>query len=316
MIFDNVESDVENVGENTGPEDHYINNFWPSGNQGSILVTTRYKNSLGQFLGDVEEMQKLKNQDAVDLLFELSRRTRSTDSEEDAEKICSRVDYLPLAIAHVAWKIDEDTLSLKEYLEIYTNMDLIQYKPLVGPLTLYPYGLLSVWAMNFERLEKGTQFLLEILAFLDPAKVQEKLLLEGAASSGDPRLRFISSKKRFLQERTKLTHSILISINADLEQIWMHRLVQESCHIRMDAPRRQSAFEAAFNLLRSVWPVPERHYRHRPELWVAQQEYLPHITSLAHRFQESLDEYDGDLEFEREIEASQSFAELLYNGAW
>ena len=227
-----------------------LDDFWPAGNRGSILVTTRDKAALGQFTAGIREVQKLEEKDAVDLLMKLSRQPPGPLEHENAAKICARVDYLPLAIGAAAFIIHSDSLSFAEYLSGYSNRDLIvESKPLGGPTTQYAHSLASVWNMNFTRLDKETRFLLDTLAFLDPDKIQEDLVAEGASKCGDPHLKFLGSAKKFLHYRGKLCHSILVHRNPRLKQIWIQRLVQESCHIRMDKTTRQVAFDAAFHIV-------------------------------------------------------------------
>lgn len=84
----------------------------------------------------------------------------------------------------------------------------------------------------------------------------------------------------------------------------------------MDKIASQAAFDAAFGIVHSMWPVPERHNRQRPELWVVQQKYLPHIASLAQQYKRSQEEDEFDRELANPLKATPSFAELLYNGAW
>lgn len=187
LIFDNADDEQEM---------NLLDDFRPPGNRGSIFVTTRDKSARGKFTGGIRELQKLEEKDAVNLLIKLSRQRSEPHERKDAANVCARVDCLPCAISTAAFIIHNDSLSFAEYLSVYSNRDLIiESKPLGGPTTQYAHSPTSVWSMNFTWLDKETRFLLNILAFLDPDKIQESLIAEGALKCGDDHLDFIRTPK-------------------------------------------------------------------------------------------------------------------------
>src|ERR1700753_2951958 len=64
LIFDNVDTTKEGS----------IDEFWPSGDRGSILVTARDESSLGQFTGTVHHLQNLSEDEGIKLLMQLSKK--------------------------------------------------------------------------------------------------------------------------------------------------------------------------------------------------------------------------------------------------
>lgn len=49
-------------------------------------------------------------------------------------------------------------IALDDYLEEYTNIDLIRKsKPLTGPEAYYPFNLATVWSAQFAHLDKETR---------------------------------------------------------------------------------------------------------------------------------------------------------------
>ena len=293
--------------------------FWPVGDYGSILITSRDEVILGTLASAGKKIGPLKEENAVDLLLKTSTHLNTPANRGYACKIAERVDYVPLGLSQAALFIRINSLSLQDYLEAYSNRQLIQDSvPMPGPAWVYEHSLSTVWNMNFENLDQDTQTLVSILAFLDPDKVKESLISEGASHSKDSRLKFIGGSKSFIKCRAKLSRSVLVYRNEDLQILWMHRLVQETCHLRMSSSSRQEAFELAFDILNQVWPVAERHNRHRPELWTFQQECIPHIASISRYYRESLEsgaEEDENATYDP-LKPPEAFAELLYNAAW
>ena len=307
MVFDNADG---------ADEIDLLDDFWPSGARGSVLITTRNKEVLGQFTGTIHRLEKFGENEAIDLLIKLSHRESNKKDRENAAKICARVDYLPLAISATAIRIDTDEITFSEFYEENTNVDLIkQPSAAQGPETRYQHSLSTVWGQNFDRLEFEARQLLCVLAFLDPDKIQEILLSEGAQKSRSSEMQFIRTPKRFSVHRSQICRSGLVDRNPDLKQLWMHRLVSDDCQIRMTEETSQTAFRMAFEIVKEMWPVPERHNRHDRALWEVQQEYVQHIMALAQHYRQSHlgDEYG---EFYPPLEAPLAFAELLYNGAW
>lgn len=87
----------------------------------------------------------------------------------------------------------------------------------------------------------------------------------------------------------------------------------------MDSEGHQDAFDAAFNLVVNIWPVPERHNRQNREIWPMQQQIVPHIERLAeyYRVFQGDDEDEGwESPSQKPLIASREFAELLYKGGW
>jgi hypothetical protein len=310
LVFDNVD---------VSKEENIIDRFWPAGAHGSILLTARNEAALGQFTGTIEVVGNLDESDAVDLLLNLSKKPDNHTNRESAQKICSRIASHPLAVSSVAGLVKSNQTSLDEYLEQYTNIDLImKSKPMAGPEAPYKFSLATVWSAQFASLEAEPLLLLNILSFLDPDGMQEKFFSEGAQKSGLSILRKFASSKKLSTMRENLCTRGLIFRNEDIRKMWMHRLIQDYCHFRMDRSAFQNAFYGAFNLIANTFPVPERHHRHNPELWPAQQGLIHHIQRLAECYHASqMSEDNGDEEeIYKPLMANRDLAELWYNGAW
>lgn len=111
-----------------------------------------------------------------------------------------------------------------------------------------------------------------------------------------------------------------MSWNDSLRVMWVHRLVQETSHIRMGPEESQKAFQQACNILYAAWPQQEWHNRRQHKLWEDQETIIHHIVSLGNFYQSRVLDGQSDsaeaAAIEPELQATQRFAELLYLGAW
>lgn len=307
LIFDNADgADKEDLFEE----------FWPAGGRGSILITSRditlHTNVGGEILSGLTEAS------AVDLLIKLTRpqwpgsdNDRPKHEEDAAHHIVARVGFLPLGITQAARIIINDSSLLADFLEAYNDRELILNSETVKlvnkPGERYSFNLSTVWNMSFETLERDQQEFLNVISFLDPDRIQLQLLCEGSAKAvknGCGSLTFMDDIRKVTRCKGPVVRSSLVTQNEKLRELWMHRLVQQSCHLRMTAADRQASFDMAFAMVKYMWPVPARDNRHRVDLWPTQQAYFAHVQSLAQFYEESQEE-------PRPLCAAPTFAELL-----
>lgn len=260
--------------------------------------------------------------EGVKLLFQISKRPVNAEEEANAEEIVSRLDYLPLGIVTAASSIEINGWSHKEYIEVYNPAEVIQKsKPLKGPEYRYSYSLSTVWDIELKRLKDnpGLWHLLHVLAFFDPDKIHENILLQMVGK--DKKLAFknayLQSEVQFVRIRAKLTRGgpIVRNERIDDNQLRIHRLFQQRCHLEMTSKERQEAFDFALRLIHLSWPVPERHNRQNSALWEIQQKYVSHILSLKRYYVESQNPDKTENPFPA-LKTSAVYAELLYNGGW
>lgn len=103
--------------------------------------------------------------------------------------------------------------------------------------------------MGFESLERDQQIFLNLISFLDPDRIQLELLSEGSAKAvknGRGLLSFMDDIRKVNKCKGPVVRSSLVTQNEKLRELWMHRLVQQSCHLRMLAADRQASFDMAF----------------------------------------------------------------------
>ena len=307
LVLDNADST---------DKDEFFDEFWPAGEYGSILITSRdttlYKRVGGEVLSGLAERS------AVTLLLQLcrpqgrdGRREVSCHETEAALRIVEHLGYLPLAITHVAEVIVKDSCLLSDFLEAYNDREILEcsrsVKSIGKPGEKYPLDLSTVWNMSFETLGYEQQVFVNLISFLDPDRIQLELVIEGAAravSRGIESLSFIDNVSKMNRCKGPVVKSSLVTQNEDLRELWMHRLVRQSCHWRMTPKDRQAAFEMAYWVVKTKWPVPARDNRHRIDLWPTQQAYFAHVQSLAQL-------YDKSQQEPTPLIANPDFAELI-----
>jgi hypothetical protein len=312
MIFDNADGDDK---EELLPE------YWPKAERGSILITSRDFRLIAQ-LGGIE-LTVLDEESAVTLLLKMTRFNGSKldDNElkeetEAARKIVKRIDQLPLGINQAANLILNDSCTFSEFLEAYSNRELIEDSEevrLISHGSTYQYSLRTVWNMNFDRLSKDSRSLIKLMSFLDPDRIQMKHLANGVSKANESTLSFIDSAYKRNKCKSALLQSSLVTQSEKHKELRMHRLVQASCHLRMDLAERRQSFKNALTLVKHCWPVPPRVAIYNPALWDEQQALLPHVQSLCTYYVASCKE--GKPLLPHEI-VDWDFASLLYEAGW
>ena len=307
LIFDNADSQ---------DKDQLFEEFWPAGPNGSVLVTSRDTTLAASIGGEI--LTGLAQESAVALLVKLTKpqwqgtgEERSSLEVAAALRIVAHVGYLPIGIIQAAKIIVNDCCLLSDFLDAYNDRELIEgldtLKSTVKPGDNYPLNLSTVWNMSFETLEEEQQIFLNVISFLDPDRVQLQLLWEGAANAvkkGVSSLAFMDNVRKLNKCKGPVVRSSLVTQNETLRELWMHRLVQHSCHLRMSPDVRQESFDKAFWVVKAMWPVPARDNRHRVDLWPTQQAYFAHVQSLAHF-------YDQSQQASTPLQAGPEFADLL-----
>ncbi|KAI1740720.1 TPR-like protein [Xylaria scruposa] len=314
MVIDNADGD---------DKEELFKEYFPSGDHGSVLITTRDSRLIAQKGG--VELTVLDEESAVSLLRTMSRfnADKLDDKERDEEleaalNIVRRIDCLPLAITHAANLILSDSCTFLEFFEAYNNRELIQDCEEVRSVNhssgaTYRYSLRTVWNMNFDRLDLGPQSLIMILSYMDPDRVQLRHLTDGVEKAKEPTLDFMSNAYKRNKLKTQLLRSSLVTQSEKHKELRMHRLVQASCHLRMDLAERRQSFAHAITIIKHCWPIPQRSAIYDPALWDSQQSLLPHVQSLCAHYVSS---YKDGNPLIPDDTVNWDFAAILYEAGW
>ncbi|KAF2189239.1 tetratricopeptide repeat domain protein [Zopfia rhizophila CBS 207.26] len=266
IIFDNVDE----------PDDLY--DYWPIDGRGSILITSRDPLSKTAHSVDAPsvDLNPFNPDEARKLL---QRLTRMNNDGEAALQICDLLGGLPLAISQMAQIIRRQYLSYSTFLDLYN--DDTQRKELYKTNTIqratYRHNLASVWA--FESLSPHARSLLEIIGFLDPDCIQERLLMKAAEKLAP--FEYPDTLATFYVARAQLVQAANIKLNTDTNDISVHRLVQEAIRSQMTDDRTKEAVHYTTTLLVTCWPPLDVANKHATKRWKECQALFPHVLRLS-----------------------------------
>ena len=221
MIVDNADdSEVFFDSAGSGPT---LSKYIPDCSHGALLVTTRNKEvgvklTKGRGLIEIPEMDKDESKELISKGME-----GNIDDETAIEKLTELLEYLPLALAQAAAFMQQNTLSISEYLEIYEE----------GPETLInllsvpfegqgrdnevPNPVAATWIISFNQIHRTNTRAAEmmcLMACVDRQSVPQVLLRNPDESLLD-----------FKEARGVLIAFSLIHIDRNLDNCSTHRLV-------------------------------------------------------------------------------------------
>jgi hypothetical protein len=289
VIFDNVD---------TQESKEVLNEFWPGGERGSVLITSR-DGTFNIKAARTRHLPRMDETSSVELLLnsaDLASTSTQVSHEEQsaARSIVRKVGYVPIAINQAAQLIMsagnslnpiaefDDAYSLRELLEDSEDASFTQM--VMG----YQHTLATVWEMSFKRLDLDQIHLLNVMSFLDPDRVQLSILKQVVQQTATTGAGLLKTDRAFIRARAGLLKCSLIEQNEQLGQLRIHRVIQASCHLHMDEPTYQQAFATAFGTIEACWPVTPAQKRHDKGLWTEQQACLEHVQSLSQHFRERL----------------------------
>lgn len=165
--------------DNADDDDVPLEKYFPKGNRGNILVTTR--NPAYKFYGTGKypqyyEFRGLELEESTRLLLRASNRPSPWDStcEGFASAITKALGHLALAIIHAGAAIRDKLCNLQDYLEYFTrSRQRIRRAKLTEKSSSSEATVYATWEICYHRLEqRGTEAsldaieLLNVLAFL------------------------------------------------------------------------------------------------------------------------------------------------------
>jgi hypothetical protein len=285
--------------------------FWPRQENGAILVTGRSEILASRAFLNIKgiDLRPLAENEAAQLLqWLLADQEILTEATPESTKIVQSWNCVPLAIVFIARVIQQEQLSLIEFIpyqETRRRTLLVQLSSFKGQPTDA-----SVLALgNLQNLDKATFCLFGVISFLENSCISEELLFQHPEVVQLPHYpnaaTWDSSRKEPLALR-------LIERNADRKFLYMHSLVQDVVKAMLETPWKY--FNAAVRLLLSDWPAiltPEKHFSSEKVVlrWDKCDKLLPHTTRLAKGYQE--------LQAHEKVEcATREFALLLAEASW
>ena len=296
-----------------------LEEFWPDGGQGRILITSRDPLARSSFGGYGVEIGGLENEDAAALLRKLAHPSKDAASTDLALDIAIRLECYPLAIIQMAGITRRRQWSLATFSALYNTQSerASLYGERFDRKQGYAHKLASVWAL--EEFGPGASSILNVLAFLDHNCIQELILYKSPADAQLPG--FPLTKGNYYRDLTELTQSSVVRQNSDELELSMHGLVQDVVKSNLNASGPGSLatfFVATVKLLSTVWPfalipfnVVKAGYSRAETVdrWEQCMKLVPHILRIKNEFHKLSDE-------EKPLCASFQYLLILNEGAW
>ncbi|KAL7755423.1 hypothetical protein ACKLNR_014521 [Fusarium oxysporum f. sp. zingiberi] len=245
----------------------------PKSDEGRILFTTRYRKVAVSVAGrNVLEVPAMSREDARSYFKQALIQEMSPSDKQVIDHLLALLTHLPLAITQAAAYLNENQISLTEYLQLFENTDRDRIELLSAEFqdnTRYEQSqgpVATTWFISFNQIRKDDELasrILMFLAYIEPKAVPKSMLPEGESQQQLIRAIGTLCGYRFLDKR------------GSTEVFDMHSLVHlatRSWVAGNDLEKKQR--QAAIARLSEVFPTDDWENR---DLW---RQYLPHAIKL------------------------------------
>jgi hypothetical protein len=262
-----------------------VDRFWPVGNTGSILMTTRNPQIPSHNLSITKSIQLhgLPSEVGAQFLGVCAQDSRIHEDAvlSDAMTIVSWVEGYPMAIQQLGCIIHEYKLSISAFLEIYPTK-----AALFGKLLGHSGDNSMVTRLALDKLSKDREEvfkLLAIMSMLDSEKIDESFLAPRLDDRTPDSL--LSTRAHLVEQRNPLMSSSLIDVDKISQATRIHRMVQDVV-LEMLILQGDTApvFKQAIERVGDAWPFLNRTYITGTATgvgrWERCRKALPHILRL------------------------------------
>ncbi|RKK71126.1 hypothetical protein BFJ69_g11286 [Fusarium oxysporum] len=282
LVVDNAD-DAQTVMGSVGAESAIYRSL-PQSDEGRTLFTTRYRKVAVSVAGrNIVEVPAMSPDEATSYLKEALIQEISSD-EQVMNCLLTLLTHLPLAITQAAAYLNENQISLREYVQLFEKTDRDKIELLSAEFqddTRYEQSqdpVATTWFISFNQIRNANELASRILMFLscvEPKAVPQSMLPEGESQQQLTRAIGMLCGYRFLDRR------------GSGEVFDMHSLVHlaiRSWVAENNSQKEQS--QAAIARLREVFPTDEWENR---EIW---RRYMPHAIKLLRCTE---DDWSGEL---------------------
>jgi hypothetical protein len=166
LIYDNAESTAS------------LADLWPPSDRGSILITSQDSTWLIQeHVGFRIHLQSFDLQEGTAMLENILDKQGQTISNDIASAIVAETSGLPLAIRQIGSYICATESDPAEFLKSYqghsSSLRIDEWNENTPPW--YSHTLATSLNFAFGNLNEDATFLISLISFLDPDKIQEEL---------------------------------------------------------------------------------------------------------------------------------------------
>ncbi|KAH7489289.1 hypothetical protein FOMA001_g2301 [Fusarium oxysporum f. sp. matthiolae] len=271
LVVDNAD-DAQTVMGSVGAESGIYRSL-PHSDEGRILFTTRYRKLAISVAGrNIVEVPAMSRDEARSYFQGAMIQEVSSSNEQVMNHLLTLLTHLPLAITQAAAYLNENEISLMEYLQLFENTDRDRIELLSVEFqddTRYEQSqdpVATTWFISFNQIRRADELasrILMFLAYVEPKGVPQSMLPEGESQQQLTRAIGTLCGYKFLDRR------------GSSEVFDMHSLVHlaiKSWVAENDSEKEQS--QAAIARLEEVFPTDEWENR---DVW---RQYLPHAIKL------------------------------------
>ncbi|KAI8711509.1 NB-ARC domain-containing protein [Fusarium sp. LHS14.1] len=267
-----------------GAATQHADKWLPRNNQGRILFTTRSSKVAFQVISDpqcVVKLSEMSPDEAKDYLRKSLYRQESLQDDKTMVELLDNLDYLPLAIKQATAYMNENDLTIEEYLEVLQNTEDNMVELLRSEFrddTRYmeseqcQNAVATTWVISFRQIRRIDPFAADLLSFM--ACIEPKAIPQSMLPQPETRQQLVSSIG------TLCSYGFL-SKYAGGQMLEMHRLVHLATRTwakNEGTMERMAQYSAAhFDQI-----FPNVNWENR-KLW---RQYLPHALVIVREHEE------------------------------
>ncbi|PYI10351.1 kinesin [Aspergillus sclerotiicarbonarius CBS 121057] len=256
-------------------EDSSILQYLPESPYGSIVITTRnraagvrFARSVAQNMVEVDTMTKEESKCLIKSVL-----SGNYPTESDMDDLAGLLDYLPLAIMQAASFMQENVLTVNEYIKLHNDNDETRMNLLCEPFETLgrdsgtPNALATTLIVSLDHIKKHEPYAIDalsLIAFLDQHHIPTSLMQQKITQTLDL-TKALGTLKAFS----------LIIANGNGQNFSIHRLVQLTVRkwLIIEHEFEKKAIQA-MDILAEIYPNAEW------ENWAICAAYLPHAMSV------------------------------------
>ena len=129
--------------------------FFPAGDKGHILMTSRLQDCKIHATVGYHEFRNMEEEDAITLLLRAAYEdVEAVDARRAARPIVQALGYLPLALTQAGASIRQKICTLEDYLHVYDShvYELLKSRPIQSSDS-YQYSIYTTWEVTVRRIE-------------------------------------------------------------------------------------------------------------------------------------------------------------------
>lgn len=258
--------------------------YLPQSRHGSILITSRSKDTAARLVGGYEHIKEVLAMDESQGLRLLRNKLQDASNEEGAVDLLCALDYVPLAISQAAAYINRRThMTIAGYLSEFRANDKKRESLLsldAGDVCwdqCASNSVMTTWQMLFERIRqerRSAADLLSLMSFFNPQGIPKVILRRHSRSvietGGED-----EADRAFKEDLDTLQSYSLVAAIADKDMCEMHALVQSCTRVWLSLFGYAKWWKRKYvELMAQEFPTG------RFENWAKCQLLLPHIEPL------------------------------------